>query len=263
MPTSLQQRLLDTSGVDPDLSVRVERGDRRDYDRLAAHHYCAGPPATATRVLRLVHERVGVVGRFTDRRSERRCVGVLVESMPTLHCAMRDWALAGRLADGLSGAQRGMMIRRELRSISRVVVDPQWRGLGLAVRLVREALGSATTVYTEALAAMGKVNPFFEKAGMVAYEQPLRPCDQRLIAAMRHVQLSDRDLGMLDRLEAKLAALDPLRRDWLERELVRWCAHRRAGRSKALSIGERWVLAQRSLLRQPVYYLAHNRDVDC
>ncbi len=57
-------------------------------------------------------------------------------------------------------------VNQNIRTISRVIVHPQFRSLGLASRLVRCACTEATTRYVEAFAVMGRVHPFFEKGGM-------------------------------------------------------------------------------------------------
>ena len=59
-------------------------------------------------------------------------------------------------------------LNAEMECISRVVVHPMFRGLGLAGRLVRHALATAETPFVEALAAMGKIHPLFLRGGMRA-----------------------------------------------------------------------------------------------
>ena len=53
-----------------------------------------------------------------------------------------------------------------LRTISRVIIDPRYRALGLARRLVQAYLAAPLTRCTEAVAAMGRLVPFFAHAGM-------------------------------------------------------------------------------------------------
>jgi len=50
--------------------------------------------------------------------------------------------------------------------ISRVVVHPKYRTIGLGAKLVKETLAKAGTPYVEMPAVMAKYNPFAEKAGM-------------------------------------------------------------------------------------------------
>ncbi len=58
--------------------------------------------------------------------------------------------------------------------ISRVVVHPKYRTIGLGSKLVHDTLSLAGTEYVEVSAVMAKYNPFAEKAGMkkVAEQQP-------------------------------------------------------------------------------------------
>ena len=51
--------------------------------------------------------------------------------------------------------------------ISRVVIHPKFRGVGLGAYLVKETLPKVGVKVIEALAVMAKYNPFFEKAGMI------------------------------------------------------------------------------------------------
>jgi predicted GNAT family N-acyltransferase len=58
------------------------------------------------------------------------------------------------------------LINKNVVCITRVIIDPRFRGLGLASRLVRETMGQMGRPIVESAAVMGHVNPFFEKAGM-------------------------------------------------------------------------------------------------
>jgi GNAT superfamily N-acetyltransferase len=118
---------------------------------------------------------------------------VAVESLPALGCALRNIAFGGRFScvdRRLSAAK----LNREMRTISRVVVHPMFRSTGLAVALVRHVLRHAQTPCVEALAAMGRVHPFFERAGMKAFDRPPRPEAVRLLAAMEQQKLCAMDL---------------------------------------------------------------------
>ena len=202
----------------------LQRGVMGDYHTLSRFHYRAGRPATVTRVWRLVDVRLSVVGRYLGRREAGRVAGVVVESMPTLRCRLRGVALGGRYGSIRSARERAMLMKEEVRCISRVVVHPQWRGLGLAARLIRHALLNAQTVYTEAMAAMGQVHPMFEKAGMRAYRAPPAADDARLIDALARVGMDLRFDG-IDRAVEQVESLPPKVRRWLNGELARWLGH--------------------------------------
>lgn len=258
-PTDLKRRFHQLPGPSLADELELTAGSLRDYRALSEHHYRAKAPATATRVLVLRQCRPTVVGRFTHRPDQPRVVGVLVESLPSLSCRMRDWALHDRYGSWLAPKSRAMLLNRELRCISRVVIAPPWRGLGLAVRLVRAALDDPTTAFTEALAAMGKVHPFFERAGMTAYPRPPHDFDTRLRDALASVGIAGCELAMLDTCQQRIQQLPGAHRGWLRRELHRWY-RKNAGRSSVHSSDPDVHLkaAQERLLFEPVYYLKVN-----
>jgi len=61
-----------------------------------------------------------------------------------------------------------------LSNISRIVVHPKYRTIGLGSKMIRETLSLAGTECAEMTAVMAKYNPFAEKAGMVrvAMQEP-------------------------------------------------------------------------------------------
>lgn len=167
---------LPRGGVNPLRRLRLAVGTIRDYDRLARFHYRAGRPATFVHVLTLADP------------AEGELAGVLVVSMPTLDSAWREQAWPGRFRTG-DRRLDARRINRDLRTISRVVVDPRWRGLGVATRIVRAYLCNPLTPCTEAVAAMGVCCPFFERAGMRAHPPTERAEDERLHRALGELGL--------------------------------------------------------------------------
>lgn len=227
--------------------LTLREGTLADYTSVSEHHYLRGRPATATRVLVLVDPTPGVTERFIGHRRGERVVAVLVESLPALGCTLRSIALPGRYDGWSDRSAAARLVNAELRCISRVVVHPQWRGLGLAVRLVRRAIETMTTPYLEALAAMGRVHPFFRLAGMAEYRRPPLRADQRLIDALASAGLEPWALADTARVNACLNS-DGDTAGLLRCELARW-----AGRS--LTLDEQLDAARSRLLCEPVYYL--------
>jgi GNAT superfamily N-acetyltransferase len=168
----------------------VSRGTSRDYAELARFHYLPGRPATwaGVWVVRYVEgDRPGGIGKRTrlpvgfarDGRDHgqtslpmppgSRLAAVAVLSYPTVNSAARDRALG---MVGWPAARKLALANRDVRTISRVVVHPQFRGVGLASRLVRVICEQSPTRWVEAYAVMGRVHPFFEKGGMKRYDPP-------------------------------------------------------------------------------------------
>lgn len=186
--------------------IRVDPGTIADYHALSAHHYLGGRPATVARILRAT--RISPFGELL--------AGVLMVSMPTLNGVWRrqawpDWF------DSPNKAANARRINRELRCISRVIVDPRSRGLGVATTLVRAYLEDPITSATESIAAMGAVSPFFRAAGMREYQLPRPAHDTRLLDALAHESITAQDLTRPDVLD----------RPFLARELSRWARHAR------------------------------------
>ena len=256
--TTLMQRFRAVGPTDGLATLPITQGRRADYLALKPHHYRPGNPATMARIFTIVDPRPGAADRYVGRSDSSRVIAVLVESLPVLSCRLRDFALSGRYGH-LPPRQRSRLLNDELRCISRVIVDPRYRGLGLAVRLVRHALATATTRYTEALAVMGRVSPFFERAGMTAYARQSHTHEDRALAALRYAGFEPVQLAMPAALEARIAGLEASSRALLARELTRW--YRTAGGrgvKREPSMREVLMTAQQRLLARPIYYLHEN-----
>ncbi len=145
---------------EPEVPLLVRAGSVADYSAMSQWHYRSRRPAAIVRVL--VAESIAPVP------NQATCLGVLVVSMPVLNGRWRNLAWPGRYSTGdkRSDARR---LNAEVRTISRVVIDPRARGLGVATRLVRAYLSDAITPATEAIAAMASFSSFFDAAGMTAY----------------------------------------------------------------------------------------------
>lgn len=176
----------------------IDRGTPQDYRALERFHYRPRRPATWAAVWVVRYEETHLEGARDDKKhagAERRelrdqsaapdcsqsmpqnvtpalprVVAVAVLSYPTVNSTARDRALA--LAN-LPAKRKLAFVNRHVRTISRVVVHPQFRSLGLASRLVSCVCAHCPTRFVEAFAVMGRVHPFFEKGGMPRQEPPV------------------------------------------------------------------------------------------
>lgn len=134
------------------LAIRI--GSVDDYRQLARFHYAPTAPASYALTLALDYLP-------TSQRRQLIAVGVL--SYPPLSCHIRRQALhLGCVPEPL----RWAYLNRHLRTISRVIVHPQFRGLGLATLVVRRLLALSPTRYTEAISRLASHHPLFVRAGM-------------------------------------------------------------------------------------------------
>jgi GNAT superfamily N-acetyltransferase len=198
-------------------------------------------------------------GRGHAARTPHCLVGVLVLSRSPLSLAARDRATGGRYRGAGQGRRAvGRLINAELRMISRVVIAPNWRGLGLASRIVAECLPRAGTPYVEALAAMGSLHPLFERAGMTAYPPAPSAAGERLLAALDAAGLTDAHRRSARALAAALDALPAGARAAAWAELTRWGRSylgAKNHRTNRPSAGRLLELVCRCLGAPPVYYL--------
>ncbi|MGD8506003.1 MAG: GNAT family N-acetyltransferase [Candidatus Bathyarchaeota archaeon] len=132
-------------------NIKVQEGLTQDYRKLAEFHYRSHrlpPPRAIFRAVR-----------------DGEVVGVIVYSYPSP-------VASGRKNVGL-GKMPLCELNKALSSISRVVVHPKYRSIGVGQKLVRETLPCASTSMVETIAVMARYNPFFERAGMQKIcEQP-------------------------------------------------------------------------------------------
>lgn len=194
----------------PLLSITITPGTFADYQTLAPLHYRPARPATIAQIL---------AARIPDLDTP---VGVLVVSMPTLNARWRNLAWPNRYSSAGSPGSKALNAKRlndDLRTISRVIVDPRLRNLSIATRLVRAYLNNPLTPNTEAVAAMGSVSPFFARAGMTEYPLAPSPRDARLLDALTERSTSIHDPALLS-----LLSTDP----FLAAELVHWSRASRA-----------------------------------
>jgi hypothetical protein len=186
-------------------------------------------------------------------------VGVIVYSRAALSLAARDRATGGRYRSaGLGRVTTAALINRELRVISRVVVAPNWRGLGLAGRLVAETLPQVGTPYVETLAAMGEMHPLFVRAGMTAYPSPPSAEGERLRAALEAAGLERADRRSAARLAEAIDALPPGPRRLADDEIARWARSYLGAKNHRTNRPDRrrrLELVARHLDSSPVYYL--------
>jgi len=219
--------------------VRIVEGTLTDYKTLSQFHYRDTRPGPFERIF------AAKLGGET--------AGVIVYSMPAPSVELRNVA-TGNYFLGLDRRSLITLVNKTIRTISRVVVEPRFRGLGLAVRLVRETMPLMNVPMIEALAVMGHANPFFEKAGMKAYKAPLSAHCVQMTEALSLVGIDDGLLIDAQAAQRHIENLSEGRRLFLEREIRRFLAG--YGKRKHMAPGlERTQFVLSKLTDRPVYYL--------
>jgi GNAT superfamily N-acetyltransferase len=144
--------------------MHIEEGTNEDYKKLASFHYR--------------NKRLPMPLKIFTLKHHEKTVGVIVYSHAPAISFGRKQAL------GRNPAWKEIL--NEFASISRVILHPKYRTIGLGTQLVKQTLPMANRRYIETMAVMAKYNPFFEKAGMkkIAERKP----DKTLLKAVERLQ---------------------------------------------------------------------------
>jgi hypothetical protein len=235
-------------------NLEIVNANRAAYEQLAHFHYRGSCPAVYTAIYAMYNMGGMVRRERSDRGHVDTPVGVIVYTMPAMELEARNNAIGEMFANCKNRTERMKMINENIRCISRVIIEPRYRGLGLAARLVRQTMPLMQAPIVEALAAMGQCNPFFEKAGMTAYPAKLSRQCRKFRNALNTVGIRDYEFLRPVEVQAKLDALDGRLKFWLEHQTQRFL--NAYGKRRYMPHGldrTRFILSK--LTAEPVYYL--------
>lgn len=170
--------------------IQLLEGSLADYKQLARFHYRNSKVTSPQKVFKLVHKE--------------ETVGVIVYTYPLLASAGRN-AFTDRYKNATSEVAK--LLNKEVSLISRIIIHPKYRGIGLGAKLIADTLPLTGKRYVEMLTTMGAFNPFAEKAGMVRVDYT--PYDQYK-ALRNRLQLLGWDLKMANSWQYNLEMLSRL-----------------------------------------------------
>ncbi|MEM3708819.1 MAG: GNAT family N-acetyltransferase [Nitrososphaerales archaeon] len=132
-------------------NIRIEEATKIDYKLLSIFHYKSSKPFFLKLFKMILNDRV---------------IGIIVYSPSRLNSIGREIYFNRKFSLE--------EINRDFIRISRVVIHPKYRSIGLGTKLVKETLPLVNKKYVEAIAVMAKYCPFFERAGMIEVKEALR-----------------------------------------------------------------------------------------
>jgi len=234
--------------------LKIVEGTIADYKPLARFHYRdsrTGPVAA-------VHK---IIDTHPMRSQIEPNVGVIIYSMPAMNVQLRNVATGG-LFSKLGKNNTAMdFINANIRTIARIVIEPRYRALGLAHWLIEETMPLLNMPYIEALAVMGRVNPFFQKAGMMKFQgtEPMRSV--KLRQALSIIGIEERDLIDIEQTHGKLQSLNEKQKAFIEKQLKDFlAAYGRRGRNLPDCLARTEYILSR-LSDRPNYYLWRNGNI--
>jgi hypothetical protein len=231
--------------------LELVAGDLSDYRLLAPYHYRDNRPGAVKAVYTMRPKpSLGTLGR--------RPAGVIVYTMPNPRIELRTLATNGAFS-GLDRQTELELLNRHVRCIARVIVEPRFRGIGLAVRLVRETMPLLAVPIIEALGVMPRVNPFLERAGLMPYAPRVPVAHVELLEALGAVGIAEDDLIDPQAVQAKLGRLARPAGEFIETRIQRFLKSHGSRRTMLPGIERtRYILGK--LTHRPAYYIWFNPD---
>jgi len=246
----------------------IRRCPFREYKKLAQFHYRAGNPGPVDKCFGLYHlsdepSSPNHKSEIKDQRSvsRSRLIGIIVYSMPPLNNQLRNLATNHRYSAIPAIKTRAQMINREIRTISRVIIHPQFRSLGLATELVKRTLPLAKTLFVEASAVMGLINPFFTKAGMKMFTAPNDLKRETLLAAFQYINVTPEELLDTNRVVETINRLNKADKTFIHRQIEKYFLQpRRATFSSNVPNDLNWIIPRlaHAILQRPAYFIWQN-----
>ncbi len=231
-------------------------GRVKDWNLLSQYHYRQDHPGVIDKVFTMTfHPK-----RHILLPNEDKVIGVIVYAMPLANCAYRNRATNQRYFSLGSRSETLSLLNREVRRITRVVIHPQFRGIGLAHWLVSETLPKAGVPLVEAMATMGHLNPFFEKAGMLRFDQEDSVASRRLIDAFAHININVTSLSQ-ETLVSQIKKCPEHEQYFIKSEMMEMIkGFSRRFRQLEPTLENLTNFVVRQLKLRPVYYLWQRSD---
>lgn len=184
--------------------IDLREGGLGDFSLLKCCHYAGSDAGVIVRVFSIFD---------TNTRFGEILAGVAVYSRPTLNCRGRLTAADGYFAKITDTRRRIKAINRNILRLSRLIVLPRYRGLGLGRRLLVETLPLCGAAMVEAVAAMPHFGNIFEAAGFTRACLPPDTRRQNLIDALAEAGFGAEAFWDPSQLVNNLHALKPKTRE--------------------------------------------------
>jgi hypothetical protein len=257
--------------------IQIRLASRAAYDDLARFHYRSSCPAVPVAIYAMYNSSSVILSVAKNLRvlpaphsqqpnslpspiptTLNNPIGIIVYTMPAMELAARNRAIPNLFKNCRTRKDRIKTINENIRTISRVIIDPRYRGLGLAARLVRETMPLLNVPIIEAVAAMGRFNPFFQKAGMTAYPAKLPRHSLKMRDTLELLRIRHRDFIYPSIVQQQLDSLPGQLKFYLEHEIRLFLAA--YGKRKNMPPGlERTRFILSKLSSEPVYYIWFKR----
>jgi ABC-type ATPase with predicted acetyltransferase domain len=258
----------------PDIWIRKGFGDAVNVQRYTDVAQAFPKGCTVLQDLKVMecpHEELKALEKFHYRGSSvgivRKCFKAMIGSELAAgivyvypHFALKGRNIAMPEYAGKTTSEKIRQINMDISRISRVVVHPKFRSIGLGAEIVRRTLPTAPTKIVETLAVMARYNPFFEHAGMIPVETDV---DQRLEGDLEQLEkVTGLRRELIASKKSNLKILDRLHKEELklaQQFALKWCVSKKFRKVQLIPkvhAGDKQAIAEAlSLLRGKTVYL--------
>jgi hypothetical protein len=231
--------------------IKIVPGSFDDYRQLAHYHYRESEPGPFKKIFVLRNEAL--------RATRNKILGVIVYTMPYVGLEIRSLVMDNFFIGFDKNTQLGL-INKNIRCISRLIIEPRFRGLGLAKRLIQQTMPKMNVPIIEAVAVMGRINPCLEKAGMRPFKSKPSQRFTQFIEALSVIGIEGKDLIDPQKVHRRFSRLNDEKNEFIEREIKRFL--KGYGRRRNMPPGlERIRFILSRLNAKPVYYIWFNESI--
>lgn len=201
----------------------IARGTLKDYLVLDDYHYLNTPLPPHKYIYtvrpRPANPRTTVTGFNGPAHGHASLVAVIVYSTPLRDLKARTTATASYFKQPTTLKERLELINKNILYVSRLVVDPRYRRLGIADWLWRETLKLQTVPVVESLTMLPVRKDWLESLGFSLYYSPTPQSIRRLKKAFKKAHLTGSCLKIPQVAQKRIDALLTDEKIKLERSL--------------------------------------------
>ena len=194
--------------------LKIVPANRRLYHELSRFHYREAKLGPVTDMFAIMDEH-------PQRKSMVPAVGIIVYRPAFPNLAIRN-RVTGDFFGGLDRVSSLNLLNAHVQCISRVIIEPRYRGLGLSSWIIRETLPKTNASMVEASSVMGQFHPFLERAGMRVFSPPQDVKTERMNAAMESVGLDGNLWIDAAKMHAMIDQLPTPQRAFITQEIDRF-----------------------------------------
>lgn len=145
--------------------LHVEKATWKDFLALAQYHYVQRRPPPQDNMYKIVH-------KDPSNTSYPNPIAIIIYSFPIPHLKARNIATDNIFLKPKTRSEQVKQLNKNVRYISRVIVDPRYRRLNLATWLIKQTLKYQTVPIIETLTPIDFTNHMFVKCGFQLYHNP-------------------------------------------------------------------------------------------